>query len=254
MPPTSLAVGWVGTIVSTALTGWLLVYSLGWSRAVTFIGVALACSCCMEYTFVNLTGILTHFTYPQMAGVAALAPLADFLAVAAAYSLACALQPSRGALAQATGAALCMLIAMIVVGPWESSLGYYAYNPPFLAWADSLGLRQFPPVPWEEPLGMAALAFVATLLAAVIEPGRPSGRSFSMRWSSLLFFSTQALPGWAWAAHTRRWELFVLDTVLLAGLVALTLKPVMAAARHGSGSALKLSRLRLSQAVTEGAP
>jgi hypothetical protein len=237
MPPPSLAVGWAGSVISTALTGWMPLSSLGWARAGTYIGVALACSCCMEYTFVNLRDILTHFTHPQLAGVAALAPLADFLAVAAAYALACALLPSRGALAQAAGAAVCTLIAMIVVGPWESSLGYYTYNPPFLAWADSLGLQQVPPVPWEEPLGMAALALVVTMVAAVIGPRRPRGRSFSVKWAGLLFFSTQALPGWAWAAHTRRWELFALDTVLLAGLAALTLRLALAAARHRSGSA-----------------
>jgi hypothetical protein len=223
VPPTPAGL-WAETIIATVLTVWFLAYAQGWRRAAAFVGIALAFSFCMEYTFVNVIGILTHYTQPQFAGVPVLAPLQDFLAVAACHIFACALLPTRGVLPKVVGTTVLMLIAMFVAGPWESVLGFYTYNAPFLGWGDSLGLGQVPPVPWAEPIGMSLLAGITTVVfEALASPGR-ARRPFSLTWAGVLYFGAQTLPAWAWAGYTARWGLFMPGTVLLAGLAIFALR------------------------------
>ena len=152
--------------------------------------------------------------------------LQDFFAVACPYILSCALLPSGGVLARAFGAAVIMLVTTFVAGPFASTLGYYAYNEPFLAWGESLGLARVPAVPWAEPMGMFVLAFATTLVFAAGGPGNRERGRFSPKWASLLYFNGQLLPAWAWAGRTTRWGLFMPGSVLLAGLAVLSLRAV----------------------------
>jgi hypothetical protein len=175
---------------------------------------------------------LTHFTQPQLGGVAALNLVQDFFAVASPYIFACALLPSSGILPKAFGAAFIMLITTIVGGPFASTLGYYTYNEPFSAGGDVLHLADVPRLPWAEPIGMFLLAIVTTVAFWACGRAKGEKQPFSAKWTALLYFNGQVLPGWAWAAYTGRWEFFGLCTVLLGVLAALTFRAGFAAAKE----------------------
>jgi len=117
-----------------------------------------------------------------------------------------------------------MLVTTLVAGPFPSTLGYYTYNMPFIAWGESLGLARVPPVPWAEPIGMFVLAFVTTIVFAACGPRKGERRRPSPKWAALLYFNGQVLPGWAWAAYTQRWELFAVCTVPLAALAVFAMR------------------------------
>ncbi len=228
LPPPSLPVLWAVGILDALLAAWFLVAIYGWGRASLYAVIAVAFSFGAEYALISV-GLLTHLTAPQLAGVAALNLLQDFFAVASPYLFACALLPSGGVLARAFGAAVIMLVTTVVAGPFASTLGYYTYNPPFLAWGESLGPARIPPVPWAEPLGMFVLAFVTTIVFAACGPGKRERRRPSPKWAALLYFNGQVLPGWAWAAYTARWGLFLPGSVLLAGLAIFAVRAARAA-------------------------
>src|SRR5262245_12232667 len=73
MPPTSIVVLWSASGGGALLVIWLLVYAYGLKRAGLYIAIAFAFSFCAEHALVNLTGYLTHFAHPQLAGIAVLA-------------------------------------------------------------------------------------------------------------------------------------------------------------------------------------
>ena len=133
LPPPSLPFLWAVGILDALLAAWFLVYTYGWARASVYALIAVVFSFSAEYTLISV-GLLTHLTAPQLAGVAAINLLQDFFAVTSPYLFACALLPSGGVLARALGAAVIMLVTTFVAGPFPSTLGYYAYNAPFLAW------------------------------------------------------------------------------------------------------------------------
>jgi hypothetical protein len=219
--PPSVPALWAVAVVSALLAVWFLVRAYGWRPAGTFAVVAVAISFGTETILVNPMGLLTHHSHPQLAGVAVLALIQDFVMVAASYILACALLPSGGLLTRAVGSGVLLLVATLISGPFASTLGYYTYNPPFAAWGESLGLEQVPSVPWAEPIGNSMIAVLTAFLFGAFGSFRRGERRFSPKWAAL-FFSTQALPGWAWAARTERWGLFAVGTVLLTGIVGLT--------------------------------
>jgi hypothetical protein len=230
LPPPTLPVLWVVGILDALLAAWYLVYVYGRGRAIVYAVIAVVFSFSAEYALISI-GLLTHLTAPQIAGVAALNLLQDFFAVASPYIFACALLPCGGVLARAFAAAVIMLVTTLVGGPFASTLGYYIYNAPFLAWGESLGLARVPRLPWAEPIGMFVLAFATTIAFAVCSQGKGERRWASPKWAALLYFNGQALPGWAWAAYTQRWELFAVCTVPLVGLAIFALRAVNAAER-----------------------
>jgi hypothetical protein len=222
---------WTFSVIAFLLVAGFVVYSQGWARAGIYVGVVAVFSFVAEFTLVNPEGLLTHLTYPQLGGVSMLALLQDVLVIAASYLLVSALLASRGVVEKAGGAATITLVTAIVAGPWGTTLGYYIYNQPFHSWGESLGLRDVPPVPWDEPIGLVVLAFVTTILFEAFGSLGHAGRRLSPKWGGLLYFSSQAMPGWAWTAYTGRWEYLALSSVLIAGLASVTCWKAVAAER-----------------------
>jgi hypothetical protein len=236
LPPPSDATLWGVGILDALLAAWILVYALGWGRAALYAVIAVTSSFCAEYALIA-AGLLTHLTRPDLFGVAALNLVQDFFAVAAPYILACALLPTGGVISRSLLAAIIMLITTIVGGPFAVTLGYYTYNEPFHAWGDNVGLSDVPRVPWAEPVGMFILAIATTALFAALSFSKTEKRAMSPKWTALLYFHGQLLPGWAWAAYTGRWGLFALATVLLTGLACLALRASWVASKEKTETA-----------------
>jgi hypothetical protein len=230
LSPPSEAVLWGVGILDALLAVWILVYAYGWGRAALYAAVAVALSFCAEYALIA-AGLLTHLTRPDFFGVAALNLVQDFFAVASPYLLACALLPAGGVISRSLAAGAIMLITTIVGGPFAVTLGYYIYNEPFQAWGDNIGLRDVPRVPWAEPIGMFILAVATTAIFAALTSSKTEIRALSPKWTALLYFHGQVLPGWAWAGYTGRWGLFALGTVLLTGLACLAFRASLVAAK-----------------------
>jgi hypothetical protein len=114
----------------------------------------------------------------------------------------------------------------------EHSWLLHTYNEPFSAWGDVLHLADVPRLPWAEPIGMFLLAIVTTVAFWACGRAKGEKQPFSAKWTALLYFNGQVLPGWAWAAYTGRWEFFGLCTVLLGVLAALTFRAGFAAAKE----------------------
>jgi hypothetical protein len=237
LPPPSEAMLWGVGILDALLAAWILVDAYGWGRAALYAVVAITLSFCAEYALIA-AGLLTHLTRPDLFGVAALNLLQDFFAVAAPYILACALLPAGGVISRSLAAAVIMLITTFVGGPFAVTLGYYTYNEPFHAWGDYVGLSDVPRVPWAEPMGMFILAIATTAVFAGLTFSKPEERALSPKWTALLYFHGQVLPGWAWAAYTGHWGLFVLGTVLLMGLACFALRAIYVAPKDKSGIGL----------------
>jgi NAD(P)-dependent dehydrogenase (short-subunit alcohol dehydrogenase family) len=218
-PPTVPALSTVSILGFVAAFGFV-VYAQGWARAGIYVAIVAVLSFCAEFTLVNPAGLLTHFTYPQLGGVLMLALLQDTLVIAASYIFASALLTSRGVLATAAAAATITLVTALVAGPWGTTLGYYVYNQPFDSWPENLGLHDVPPVPWGEPIGLVVLSFITTCIFDAFGSRGMAARRLSPKWAGILYFGSQALPAWAWAAYTGRWELFVLGAALLTALAA----------------------------------
>jgi hypothetical protein len=230
LPSPSVPALWAIGLVCALLAVWFLVHAYGLGRTAFFAAVALGFSFCTEYVLVNPLGILTHYSQPQLAGAAMLALLQDFVMVAASYILAAALFSSGGILTRAVASGAILLLATLVSGPFASTLGYYTYNEPFLAWGQSIGLEGVPPVPWAEPIGNPIIPMLTTIaFEGIVAPRRE--RRFSPKWAAL-FFSSQTLPAWAWTAQMGLWGHFALSTLLLAAIVALTIRAELALDRN----------------------
>jgi hypothetical protein len=191
-------------IVCALLAVWFLVHAYGWGRTAFFAAVAVGFSFCTEFVLVNAMGLLTHYSQPQLAGVAMLALLQDFVMVAASCILAGALFSSGGILTRAVASGAILLIATLVSGPFASTLGCYTYNEPFRAWGQSIGLEGVPPVPWAELIGNPVIPILTTIAFEGIVAPRREQRRFSPKWAAL-FFSSQTLAAWAWTAQMGLW-------------------------------------------------
>jgi hypothetical protein len=234
LPPPSVPALWAFGVITAVCAIWLLVHSYGWAQAGIFAAVAIAVSFCTEFILVNPMALLVHYSHPQVAGVSALALLQDFVMVAASYVFACALLPTGGVFAKAAGSGTLLLAATLIAGPPASTLGYYTYNPPFLSWPADLGIQPAPPVPWAEPIGNPIIVILTSIVFAGFASLRHDERPFSVKWAALLY-STQVLAAWAWIACRGYWMLFAVSTVLLAGIVAWSVRAGWTGARNEPG-------------------
>jgi hypothetical protein len=196
---------------------WLFVRSYDWDTTSLYAVIVVATFFGAEYVAVNSLGLLSHRTYPQLAGVSVLALIQDFYTSAFVFALAAALTPAAGTIARGAVAGFLMLVVVLVTGPWVVTWGYYLYHQPFTSWPATLGIAQVPAVPWEEPIAFVLCAVVTTLVFDGLRKWRGLGENgFSLKWASLVFFGLVVVPGWVWSGQQGHWHLFALGTVLLA--------------------------------------
>src|SRR5262249_28726188 len=154
-----------------------------------YAGFIVVSSFGAEYVAVNSVGLLTHHTYPQLAGVSVLALIQDFFTFAFVFALAAALTPAGGTIARGAAAGFVMLVVVLVTGPWIITWEYYVYNQPFTAWPASLGMAEVPSVPWGEPIAFVLYAVVTMLVFDGVRRWRGLGENgFSLKWTSVVFF------------------------------------------------------------------
>src|SRR5262249_37046594 len=132
-PPPAQPAVWVGSLFYTSVALWLFIRSCSWAATFLYAGFIVVSSFGAEYVAVNSVGLLTHHTYPQLAGVSVLALIQDFFPFAFVFALAAALMPAGGTIARGAAAGFVMLVVVLVTGPWIVTWGYYVYNQPFTA-------------------------------------------------------------------------------------------------------------------------
>ena len=216
-PPPAQPALWAGSLFYYSVALWLFVRSYDWDTTSLYAVIVVATFFGAEYVAVNSLGLLSHRTYPQLAGVSVLALIQDFYTSAFVFALAAALTPAAGTIARGAVAGFLMLVVVLVTGPWVVTWGYYLYHQPFTSWPATLGIAQVPAVPWEEPIAFVLCAVVTTLVFDGLRKWRGLGENgFSLKWASLVFFGLVVVPGWVWSGQQGHWHLFALGTVLLA--------------------------------------